>query len=314
MGSDNQMRRIPSGMVLLIGTGVLWGTIGVASRGVFEHSALDPVAVTWIRTLLASPICILAVWLSGGRRLLRFSTRDLLIMLGLGLLLVSYQWLYLAAIEQIGVTTATLISLCGAPMIVAVLSVVLLREQLSRPQLVALAGALTGTGLLIGRPTEMAGGNGIFGVLLALGCALGMGIHAMGSRQIAGRIHPIVVLAIGFSTGAVALAPLVVMRGLHPRAEPVAWVLLIYLAAGPSVLAYFLYQRGLRDVPASMATIVTLLEPMIAAVLAWFFFGERLGVIGLMGAVLLLGSIWILSTRAIRRTPNPVQLVVEAEG
>jgi len=99
VGSYSQTRRIPSGMALLIGTGMLWGTIGVASRGVFEHSALDPVAVTWIRTLLASPICILA---SGfpWPPLLRFST-EICYHDRLGSLLVCYQWLYLAAIEQI---------------------------------------------------------------------------------------------------------------------------------------------------------------------------------------------------------------------
>ena len=70
-----------------MGTGVLWGTIGVASKGVFEHSALDAVSVTWIRTLMASPICILAVWLSGGRKLLTFSRPDLLGMIGLGIAL-----------------------------------------------------------------------------------------------------------------------------------------------------------------------------------------------------------------------------------
>ncbi len=100
MGSYSQTRRIPSGMALLIGTGMLWGTIGVASRGVFEHSALDPVAVTWIRTLLASPICILAVWLSGGRRCCDFRP-EICYHDRLGSLLVCYQWLYLAAIEQI---------------------------------------------------------------------------------------------------------------------------------------------------------------------------------------------------------------------
>ncbi len=138
-------------MLLLIGTGVLWGTIGVASKGVFEHSALDALSVTWIRTLLASPICILAVWLSGGRKLLQFSRPDFLSMIGLGIALILYQWLYLAAVEQIGVTTTTLISLCGAPVIVAILSAVILHEKLSQPQLVALAGALIGTVLLIGR-------------------------------------------------------------------------------------------------------------------------------------------------------------------
>lgn len=301
-------------MVLLIGTGVLWGTIGVASKGVFEHSSLDALSVTWIRTLLASPVCILAVWLSGGRRLLRYSNRDLLAMVVLGIALILYQWLYLAAVEQIGVTTTTLISLCGAPVIVAVLSALLLHEQLSHAQLVALGGALIGTGLLIGRPSEMEGGNGTLGVLYALGCAFGIAVHAMGSRRIAGRVHPLVVLAIGFSVGAIALAPVVFARGLHPHAEPVAWALLVYLATVPSFVAYFFYQRGLRDVPASMATIVTLLEPMVAAVLAWLFFDERLGWNGLAGGALLLISIWILSTRAMKRDANPVQLVVEAEG
>ena len=299
-------------MVLLIGTGILWGTIGVASKGVFEHSALDAVSVTWIRTLLASPICILAVWLSGGRRLLNFSRPDLLGMIGLGIALILYQWLYLAAIEQIGVTATTLISLCGAPVIVAILSVALLHEPLSQPQLIALVGALIGTGLLIGRPPEMEGGDGTLGVLFAIGCAFGIAIHAMGSRRIAGRVHALVVLAIGFSVGAIALAPFVFARGLHPQADPTAWALLVYLATVPSFVAYFLSQRGLRDVPASMATIVTLLEPLIAAVLAWFFFEERLGWMGIAGGALLLVSIWILSTRAVKQ--NPVRLVVETEG
>lgn len=312
MASRNRAGGVPSGMLLLIGTGILWGTIGVASKGVFEQSALDAVSVTWIRTLMASPICILAVWLAGGRALLRFSRGDLLSMIGLGIALILYQWLYLAAVEQIGVTATTLISLCGSPVIVAILSVVLLREPLSRPQLLALVGALIGTSLLIGRPPEMEGGNGTLGVLYALGCALGIAVHAMGSRRVAGRVHALVVLAIGFSVGAIALAPFVFVRGLHPEADLTAWALLVYLATVPSFVAYFFYQRGLRDVPASMATIVTLLEPLVAAVLAWFFFDERLGVIGLAGGALLLISIWVLSTRAVRQ--NPVQLVVEAEG
>ncbi|MEZ4507648.1 MAG: EamA family transporter [Thermomicrobiales bacterium] len=312
MESRSRTSGVPSGMLLLIGTGILWGTIGVASKGVFEHSALDAVSVTWIRTLLASPICIVAVWLAGGRTLLSFTRSDLLRMIGLGIALILYQWLYLAAIEQIGVTATTLISLCGAPVIVAVLSVLVLHEPLSQPQLIALVGALIGTGMLIGRPPEMDGGNGPLGVIYALGCALGIAIHAMGSRSVAGRIHPMVVLAIGFSVGAIALAPFVFARGFHPDADATAWALLVYLATVPSFVAYFFYQRGLRDVPASMATIVTLIEPLIAAVLAWFFFQERLGWVGIAGGALLLASIWILSTRAVRR--NPVQLVVEAEG
>ena len=293
---------MPAGMLLLIGTGVLWGTIGIASQGVFDHSSLDAVSVTWMRTLLASPICILAVWLSGGRSLLRFSGNDLFVMLLLGVALILYQWLYLAAIEQIGVSTSTLISLCGSPVIVAVLSSLLLRERLSRPQLLALAGAILGTVLLVGRPPDAGEGNTTLGVLYAVGCALGIALHAMGSRRIAGRVHPLVVLAIGFSVGATVFAPVALSRGVALDLDGVGWTLLLYLAIVPSSLAYLFYQRGLRDVPASMATIVTLIEPLIAAVLAWFFFDERLGLNGIAGGALLLGSIWILSRRSIRRS------------
>ena len=198
-------------------------------------------------------------------------------MIGLGIALILYQWSYLAAVEQIGVTATTLISLCGAPVIVAILSAAVLHEKLSRPQLVALVGALIGTVLADRASTRDGGRQRHAGSALCLGCALGIAVHAMGSRRVAGRVHPLVVLAIGFSVGAIALAPFVFARGLHPDADPTAWALLVYLATVPSFVAYFFYQRGLRDVPASMATIVTLLEPMVAAVLAWFFFDERLG-------------------------------------
>ena len=270
------------GMLLLIGTGVLWGTIGVASKGVFEHSALDAVSVTWIRTLMASPICILAVWLSGGRKLLTFSQRDLLGMIALGIALISLSMVVSGrgradrghghdvdlAVRRAGDRGDSVGGRAA-------------REAESSRNWWRWCGALIGTGLADRAADRDGGRQWRAGGALCAGCALGIAVHAMGSRRVAGRVHPLVVLSIGFSVGAIALAPLVFARGLHPHADPTAWALLVYLATVPSFVAYFFYQRGLRDVPASMATIVTLLEPMVAAVLAWFFFDERLGWNGL---------------------------------
>jgi len=53
-----------------------------------------------------------------------------------------------------------------------------------------------------------------------------------------------------------------------------------------------------------MASIVTMLEPLIAAVLAWIFFAERLGINGLLGGALLIGSIWVLTMHAFRLKPK----------
>jgi DME family drug/metabolite transporter len=93
------------------------------------------------------------------------------------------------------------------------------------------------------------------------------------------------------------------------------WSLLIYLAVGPSALAYWLFQRGLQDVNAADASIVTLLEPLIAAILAAFLFDERLGLLGWIGAGLLIGSIAVLTmTAPAKQASNEYRIEPLSEG
>ena len=55
-----------------------------------------------------------------------------------------------------------------------------------------------------------------------------------------------------------------------------------------------LFTIGLRRVPATVAGIVSLLEPLTAAMLGVVAFGESLGALGLAGAVLLVTSLALL--------------------
>ena len=73
-----------------------------------------------------------------------------------------------------------------------------------------------------------------------------------------------------------------------------AWSALVYIGLVPTALAYTLFFRGMRHTPATPASIATMLEPLTAAVLAWAVFGESLGAVGLIGAGLLLGAVFVL--------------------
>jgi drug/metabolite transporter, DME family len=292
------------GLALLLGTGVLWGTIGVASKGITLESSFDAVSISWLRAVIASPVCLLAGWMVLGKRLFAMTRRDFGVMVLLGVALVVYQWLYLAAIDRLGVSAATLISLCGAPVIVAVVSTLALREPLTGVVGLALIGALAGTILLVGSPETGSGRETAVGVLLAVGSAIGIASHVMGCRSIARRTHPVQPLAIGFPVGAIVFAPVALLRGVSFNQPAEAWLLLLYLGIVPSSIAYFLYQRGLQDVPATMASIVTMIEPLIAGLLAWYFFDERLGLWGLLGGALLLGSIGLLTMQSRRLVPR----------
>jgi DME family drug/metabolite transporter len=67
-------------------------------------------------------------------------------------------------------------------------------------------------------------------------------------------------------------------------------------------LGYIAFGYGLARVAASMATVLTLLEPVIAALLAVIIVGERLPSLGWAGVVLVVGSLAIITLRFPRKS------------
>ena len=57
-----------------------------------------------------------------------------------------------------------------------------------------------------------------------------------------------------------------------------------------------LYTRGLQDVDAGQASILATLEPLVAAAIGIFIFGESLTTAKILGMILILSSIFILNT------------------
>lgn len=63
-----------------------------------------------------------------------------------------------------------------------------------------------------------------------------------------------------------------------------------------TVAPYLLYTRGLQDVDAGQASILATLEPLVAAAIGIFIFGESLTTAKILGMILILSSIFILNT------------------
>jgi DME family drug/metabolite transporter len=108
----------------------------------------------------------------------------------------------------------------------------------------------------------------------------------MGAVFGAGALPLLVVLAV---TG----SPLVSDSGNLTRG--------IYLALGPLVLAYLLFGYALTRASASLVTLVTLLEPVFATILAVLLLGEVLPVIGWVGIALLVSGVAVATVP--RRSP-----------
>jgi drug/metabolite transporter, DME family len=301
-GSLYTMQKIqtfqPDGFWLVTFAAITWGTIGVATQAIYNSDTTTSLFINLARMLIATPVLLLACWRVIGTKLFQFERRGLLIMLVSGALLATSHAAYFAAIRSAGVTIATLLTICVAPLVVTGVSVLLKLEILTRRIVIALVCALIGAVLLVGggSPAAESGQHDVWlGTIFSLIAAATYGSSVICGRFLAGDYHPLQVTTITFSAGTVVLVLVNLAAGVVTVHTTQGWLLVLYLGLVPTALAYWLFQKGLRSVSATSASIVSMVDPLVAALLAWALFGETLSVIGIIGAVLLTSSIFLLS-------------------
>ncbi|MBO0778071.1 MAG: EamA family transporter [Ktedonobacteraceae bacterium] len=292
---QNTSRR---GFLFIVGASVSWGTVGVANQFLYGVGATNALSLTFLRLAIATPLFFLAGWMVLGRRFLRIKGRDLGMMMLMGSMIALSQACYVAAIALAGVSVSTLIAICASPVLIALLSVLIGRERLTPMTLAALMAALGGTSLLVVPHASGGGGAGgtasLPGVLLAFLSAGGYAGFIFCGRWLTGGYHPLQVSAVSFGTGALLLLVCALSTRLVLVYAVGGWLVLLYLGCVPTALGYGLFQAGVRSLSATLASIVTMCEPLTAAILAWVLFHEELGLLGLLGAGCLLAAMAII--------------------
>jgi DME family drug/metabolite transporter len=287
---------MPFSILWLTLSGILWGTGGLFGSMLGKTAGLSPLSVAALRLLAGGALIVILLVVTGRRWPAGRAPWTRIIVTGL--LSALFQACYFAAISLTGVSLATLVTIGGTPVIVAVVERITRRRILGRSGVITVVAALAGLGLLVGFPdgglseAAMLGGTGL-SLVSAAGFAA---VTLIGGLPVPG-VDDLAVNGYGFLFGGVILLPLAVGTGFGLRPglnggsalEAAGW--LLALGLWPTAVAYVLYYRGLRTAPASTAALLSLLEPLTAAVLAAVFLGDRLSVPGVVGAVILLAAV-----------------------
>jgi drug/metabolite transporter (DMT)-like permease len=94
--------------------------------------------------------------------------------------------------------------------------------------------------------------------------------------------------------GAIALLADIALAGTGPIRIPLtAWVLgaLLFCATLATVATFWLQARFQGHTTAQRVALIFALEPVFATLFAWWLLGETMGLIGMFGAVLVLGAV-----------------------
>ncbi|MEO3937119.1 DMT family transporter [Dermatophilaceae bacterium Soc4.6] len=189
-----------------------------------------------------------------------------------------------------------------SPVLTALLAAVILRERLSRVQVVGFVVGVVGVLVVLGPDLDQAGG--IVGVALGVLGTLALSLGTLGQRWIGGRPDPIWSATLQFAVSAPPVWVLALAtEGLYPVSDPTGAALSLgYLAIANSVLGLLLLGTLVRARGAGAAASLFFLMPPVTAVLEWLVLHRTLTVRELAGLVIAVAGVAV-ATR--RRTPGP---------
>jgi drug/metabolite transporter, DME family len=297
--------RRSSGLSCLVAAGLLWGTGGLTGTLLGRVAGLSPIAVAACRLTTGGALILVFLTVTRGCHLPAGRAAWARIAV-VGLIAASFQCCYFCAVRLTSLSMATLVTIGSAPVIVQVAGRLLGRPSRARPATTCLA--LAGLVLLVGLP----GGGFRAGAVaastgLAVAAACGFAaLTLLGETPVPG-LDELTVIGYGFTAGGAGLMVIAALTsGVAFTPRPAAIGLLIALGTGPTAMAYALYFRGLRTMPASTAALLSLLEPLTGTVLAVLVLGNRLDPAGIAGAVLL-GAAVTLTARPLPLATVPLR-------
>jgi drug/metabolite transporter (DMT)-like permease len=245
-----------------------WGLIAVIVREV----DLDAQVLAFYRLAFAALTLLLVATVLRRLSVLRL-LRDRLRVTGLGVLLAGHWFVYFAAIKLSSVAVAVLM-VYTAPIAIALLAPLVLPESRSRVGLVALVPAAAGLAL-VALGGESGGHVRPLALAAGLAAAISYALLVVFTKEVAMRVPVLAVTFWVYSIASVAIAPLLLVA---PRVLPTAGELPALAALGVvfTALSGYVYISLLRHVTAQAVGILSYIEPVSAALLAWALLDEPL--------------------------------------
>ena len=291
------MRRISVAEVMLLVTVTVWAFNFTVTRYAVTHG-FEPLAYSALRFSAAAMI-VSGITL-GFEHSLRFRRRHAVLLAGaafIGIYVNSVGFMY--AIDLTNASTVALI-FGSLPIVTAIFAYLLGVERLHRRFWFAAAISFVGVALVAAGSASGVSGN-LLGDFLAFVAAATWGFYSVAIVPLLRRYSVWRISAGALIVGAIPLVITAIPQLLDQDwdLEPLVWAAFTYAVLGPLVLTNFLWFSAIERVGPSRATLVTNLQPFLAALFAVALLDEELGWLQVIGGIAI-GLALVLARRRPR--------------
>ena len=278
----------------------LWGTTGTAAQFAPE---ISPLAIGAFAMGIGGVLLCVSARKSLIKDVRILLSKPRIFMFGSACVAI-YPLTFYSAMRLSGVAIGTVVSIASAPLFAALLEYLLSKKPVSIKWFISFVVGALGIGLLaMGKsqgmlPLATSQHDQVLGVMLGLIAGLTYAGYSWAAKQLidAGANSQSAMAGL-FGCAALVLLPSLWFTGQNLFANTVNASVSLYMAIVPMFLGYLLFGFGLRTTEASKATLITLIEPLVAALFAIFLIGEVFKPLGWIGMVLVCCCLLIQSLR-----------------
>ncbi|MEO6944561.1 MAG: DMT family transporter [Lacisediminihabitans sp.] len=288
-------------LITLVILNLVWGGSLPATKVALD--SFGPLTLTALRLVVAAALFL---GLIGVRPIAQLGVRRALTAAGLG----AIGFTGTQALQAIGATgtdaaVATVLA-ATAPLWIAVLAAIVLREHLTATVSTGLMVALIGVGVVSGLFVHWPPSGGAVAGLVVLASGITVALYTVLGKGELARMDPIVFTGVGVLGATVIAVPLGAWQAITaPRASTVVgWVMVGYLGAIVTFAGFIVWFWGLRTVPAAQAGALMFLQPVSGLALSALLLGNALPPVFLIGVVLVLGGTYLATGLVHARTPG----------
>ena len=293
MSTAYKSTREMHGYILIVMASILWGTMGIFAKLSFEFGILPETLIALRLAISFATLSIILILFD--RDSLKIQKADVFFFLIFGVFAIALQRIsYFYAVD---LTTATVAAILfyTYPVFVTLLASLLLKEKITYGELLAIALTFLGVALVVKLYDISSLSFNLVGIIFGLLSSLFFVFYFIATKKLRNRYASWTLTLYGDGIGALTLTPIIATSFPQITEFPLQlWLLIFTIAWIPSLLAYLLYSHALKYVKASRGSVLSVLEPLSAALFSTVFIRESLEKLQIVGIALALTGVVVL--------------------
>lgn len=278
------------GSILLSVSACIWGGMFVVVKMIVGE--IHPIQLVWLRYLIAMIFLVAFSLLKREKWQINWHDLKLIFLIGIignTISIVTQEtgtWLSSAQTGAV-ITSAT-------PTFMVIFAWLILKEKLTSVKVISVFMATLGVVMIVG--IHLTGKHILWGVLSLIVAALTWALMSVLVKEV--KSYSSLQTTIMSTLVAIIFLTPVVMTNTTALIsinffEPKVIFCLLYLGAISTAVAFVMWNHGLKLVNASSSGLFFLLQPIVGTLLGWLLLGEGISWGFIIGAGLILGSVWV---------------------